>query len=174
VRCCFGANWKRCISPSSADVGRLTSGPFHVAIFGCRAGRLQRTARASSGRTPTAWANGIGVRRTPRFFIRKLKYDDSLVSMCLSIIGCKHVLHNVSPAGRLWFTCGQSPFGTVGPPLMALDKSGWTREPPARREARCDRVRGAHELVPLAGPLTFSAPAQARRPLGRRSSGAIR
>src|SRR6266436_1801028 len=62
------------------------SGAFYIAAFGCETGGLKRTARTSSGRTPTACANGTGVRRTPRFFIRKLKYDGSLVNMCLSII----------------------------------------------------------------------------------------
>src|SRR5215467_543654 len=55
-----------------------------------RTADLKRARRASSGRTPTVSANGTAVRREPRFCIRKLKYDGSLVGICLSIPGCMH------------------------------------------------------------------------------------
>jgi hypothetical protein len=150
----------------------LSSSRFHAAAFGCKAGRLRRTAWASSGRTPTACANGMGVRRMPRFFIKKSKYDDSAVTMCLSIIGCKHVLHDMSSAGRLRFMRERALLGRRGSWWL------WTiRQDSASYGRHARRAVTAFEApmnLVLAGFAGASRAAQAQRPLGRRSSSMVR
>src|SRR5262249_24937748 len=112
---------------------------FHIAAFGCETGGLKRTARTSSGRTPTACAKGTGVRRRPRFFIGKLKYDGSLVNMCLSIIW-KQILPCCVAGGPpvVQWSSGVAS-GVAGALLMVVGKSGWTA-PPGPRPGTPDRV----------------------------------
>jgi hypothetical protein len=82
----------------------------------------------------------------PRFFIRKSKYDDSPVTMCLSIIGCKHVLHDVSLAGRPGFTCERALLGLGRGLLMAvdnrLDRASYGRDPRSRVRMSLRRLQG--------------------------------